>query len=113
MRNELSASRAPVAYIGFNLGDGWSIVPFPTHAHTPSRREVWADIENRIIPKQQVVVKPNMMVAVTCEYRGHFYYGYGFARCNRKDEWNEKTGYAIAHGRAVKNLLDNIMKGEK
>jgi hypothetical protein len=104
-------SRLPTGYIGLNLGDGWSIVQFPRH--TPNRREVWDDIKDSIVPKQHVAVKPNTMVAVTCEYRGHFYHGHGFARCNRKDEWNENTGYTIAEGRAKKDLLDTIMAAQK
>jgi len=85
----------------------------------PTRREVWREIAP--LPIQEVFVKPNTMVAVTAEYQGHRYYGYGFAQLNRKpnketglrDEWNEKTGYAIAHGRAIKNLLDTIMAAQK
>jgi hypothetical protein len=79
----------------------------------PSRREVWADIKDGILPVDHVAIYPDTMVAVATWFEGRRYVGYGFARCNRKDEWNEKTGYAIAEGRAKKNLLDTIMAAQK
>jgi hypothetical protein len=83
----------------------------------PTRREVWAEIKDRIDVCQNVARPPYTMVEVGTVYNGHLYSGFGFAKQNRygptADEWNEKEGFNHAYGRAKQNLLDTIMASLK
>ena len=83
----------------------------------PTRREVWKEIRNGIIPIQHVVREPFTVVCVTAWYGGHQYHGWGFSKQNRygptADEWDTEAGYNRAAGRAMKDLLDTIMAAVK
>jgi hypothetical protein len=98
---------------------GTFVVEIPARHGIPTRREVWAEIKDRIDVCQNVARPPYTMVEVGTVYNGHLYSGFSFAKQNRygptADEWNEKEGFNHAYGRAKQDLLDTIMaplKGE-
>ena len=98
---------------------GTFVVEIPARHGMPTRRQVWAEIKDRVDACHHIARPPYTMVGVAAMYRGDVYVGYGFAKQNRyaptADEWNETEGYNHAYGRAKQDLLDTIMaslKGE-
>ena len=89
---------------------------------TPTRREVWAEIKDRVGVWIVDQTPPFTIACASVCYEGDGsqlrcgFTRFGVTRCCHKDEWNPTTGANIAKGRAISNLLDTIMaslKGER
>ena len=52
-------------------------------------------------------VKPYIICEVNAIIFNKKYRGVGIAKQGRHDKWNEKIGREIAHGRAIKDIIDN------
>lgn len=114
----ITYSYIPKGYTCLVNGPDMQLVRIPEEEPMiPTRREVWAEIKDRIDVCQNVARPPYTMVEVGTVYNGHLYSGFGFAKQNRygptADEWNEKEGFNHAYGRAKQNLLDTIMASLK
>ncbi len=70
------------------------------------RRQIWEDIREEIEVYETFVRDPYTMVIVA---RGSVF-GTGFAKRNPKDKPNEAAGLQIAKGRAIADLLDQLVE---
>jgi len=71
---------------------------------TKAKRAVRGDIEVR----STTVRPPYVFVGVAYGNEGDPMFGYGFAKCCPKDEWDEERGFDIAKGRAETDIARQL-----
>jgi hypothetical protein len=70
-----------------------------------TRRQAQDLVNQCSIITKNVIVKPYTIVEIEADLDGKLYRAVGLAKVGKRDIWNPDTGYQVAKGRAIVDII--------